>query len=514
MTLSHTDCSIAKLATGIHSFDHIAMGGLPRGRATLVSGTPGSAKTVFAVQFLVEGIRQSGEGGVFVTFEERPEDIRANMRGFGWDIAEYESAGMFAFVDAAPQPGAEVFTGEEYDLATLLARIRHAIEKVDAARVSIDAIGGLFTQFHNSENVRREFLNVARSLRDLNVTTCLTAERETDYGAVSFWGVEEFAADNVVILRNTRAGSSRRRTVEILKMRGANDQKGEFPFTLRPGEGFVAVPLSALRLSQASSEARVSSGIEALDALCGGGFFRDGVVLVSGATGAGKTLLSNHFLAEGAQNGETALLLSFEESEEQLFRNAASLGIDLRGLSATGRLRVESAYPETATLEDHLINIQQAIEEIRPQRVAVDSLSALERAVSPEIFSEFIIALTAFLKERGVAGVYTSASPELMGGASVTEMQISSLTDMIICLRYVEVYGELRRGLLVLKMRGSNHDRQIREFRISGDGFHIGEPFHHVTNILSGEFSHIRPDAIRDVDVIRRERDETRQRER
>ena len=219
---------VQKLATGIESFDMIAEGGLPRNRTTLLSGTAGSGKTVFAVQFLAAGIA-AGESGVFVTFEEPPRDIRQNMRSFGWDLEQWERDGSLALVDASPDPETEVVESGSFDLGALLARVQHAVGKVGAKRVAIDSLGAMFSQFSDQSLVRRELFRIASALKQMHVTAIMTAERTQDYGPIARFGVEEFIADNVMVLRNVLEEEKRRRTIEILKFRGTGHQKGEFP---------------------------------------------------------------------------------------------------------------------------------------------------------------------------------------------------------------------------------------------------------------------------------------------
>lgn len=493
MTIKTKAPQVDKLETGIPGFDFIAGGGLPKGRTTLIAGTSGSAKTVLATQFLAEGIIKANESGVFITFEESPADIRRNMGGFNWDIEGWETEGKWAFVDASPEPGNEAVVAGEYDLGALIARIEHAVGKVGAKRVVMDSLGAIFTQFADSATVRSELFRIASALKAMDVTAMLTAERTEEYGDIARFGVEEFVADNVIILRNVLEQERRRRTIEILKFRGTPHHKGEYPFTLIPGEGIIVIPLSAIEMKQKSSDIRITSGSEELDKMCGGGFFRDSIVLVSGATGTGKTLLVTEFIAGGANNGEKSLIFAFEESREQLFRNATGWGIDYEKMEKDGNLKVICVYPETAGLEDHLIKMNAEISQFKPNRLAVDSLSALERVSTIKGFREFVIGLTSFLKQEEVAGLFTSTTPTLMGGTSITETHISTITDSIILLRYVEMYGEMRRGLTVLKMRGSKHDKDIREFIIDGKGMHIGKPFHDVTGILEGSPRHVAP---------------------
>src|SRR5688572_14360303 len=185
---------IPKLATGIPGFDLIAAGGLPAHRTTLVVGSAGSAKTVLAAQFLAEGIRR-GENGVFVTFEESPADIRRNVSGLGWDVNRWEAEGKWVFVDAAPEPGLTVTVAGHYDLGALLARVEHAVRKSGAKRVSLDSLTAFLAQFGGSPQIRQEIFRVTASLKKMNVTAVLTAERADEPAESMHCGIEEFVAD-------------------------------------------------------------------------------------------------------------------------------------------------------------------------------------------------------------------------------------------------------------------------------------------------------------------------------
>jgi circadian clock protein KaiC len=471
------DPVLDRVKTGIEAFDDLVMGGLPRGRTTIVGGTPGSGKTVFATQFLAHGITVLDETGVFVTFEESPADIEVNMASFGWDIRRWRETNKLVFVDASPRDHDQMIVGK-FDLAGLLTRILHAARNAAARRIVLDSITQLFDHFVGEQtSVRRELMRIATALKREGLTVLMTAERNSEYGEISRHRIEEFVADNVVILRNALDRERRRRTIEVLKMRGSRHVEGEVPITLVVEQGIVAVPLSSLRLEQQSSTKRVTSGNSELDRMCGGGFFRDSVTLVSGATGTGKTLLVTNFLAGGVAAGERALLVDYEESRGQLFRNARGWGVDFGAMESDGRLKIVCIYPEAQNLPDHLLMIRELVEEFKPDRIAIDSLSALERIAPETGFREFLISLTSFIKKREIAGLCTATDKSLVGGQSASEQHISTLTDSIILLRYIQERHLMNRGIMVLKMRGSEHDKQIRRFTIDSTGMHLGEPF-------------------------------------
>lgn len=166
--------------------------------------------------------------------------------------------------------------------------------------------------------------------------------------------------------------------------------------------------------------------------------------------------------------------------------DAAGRGLNFAKLEEDGHLKVVCLYPEVSSLEDHLLNIQAIVREFKPDRIAIDSLSALSRTSTDKAFREFIIALTSFLKHQETTGMFTVTTKLLSGGTSDTEGNISPLTDTIILLRYVEMPGDMQRSLSVLKMRGSRHDSSIRGFTIDDKGINIGEPFSGVSGILTG----------------------------
>ena len=475
---------VRKIRTVIEGFDEITHGGLPIGRTTLVSGTSGTGKTLLAIQFLYHGIKYFEYPGLFVTFEESPRDIIQNAYSFGWDLQSLIEQGKLFILDASPDPEGQEVVGN-FDLSALIERIQYAIRKYKAKLVSIDSVTAVFQQYDAASVVRREIFRLVARLKQLEVTSILTTERVEEYGAIARFGVEEFVSDNVVIVRNVLEGERRRRTVEILKLRGTTHMKGEFPFTIT-NDGINIFPLGAMQLTQRSSNTRSSSGIATLDKMCGGGFFKDSIILATGATGTGKTLLVSKFLQEGCRKGERAILFAYEESRAQLSRNAFSWGIDFEEMEQKGLLKLLCSYPESAGLEDHLQMIKSEIKEFKPSRIAIDSLSALARGVTNNAFRQFVIGVTGYAKQEEITGFFTNTTDQFMGAHSITESHISTITDTIIMLQYVEIRGEMSRAINVFKMRGSWHDKAIREYSISQDGPDIKDSFRNYERIISG----------------------------
>jgi circadian clock protein KaiC len=475
---------LPRLPTGIEGLDVLTGGGLPLGESTLLCGATGTGKSLLGLQFLAAGISQFGEPAVFVTFDVSPAKIRRFAAGFGWDIEAWERSGDWAFVDASPSSEREVLVGEQFDLEPLVARITAAVRDTGAKRVVLDTITAVSARLGTALLVRGELRRVITALDDLGVTALIGAERDEGAIALTRLGVEEFVADNIIILRYVQADERRRRTIEVLKLRGGRHVSGAAPFAIMDLRGAVVIVLAEIPLAHTSSDRRVSIGKPGLDVMCGGGALHASVTLISGTTGAGKSLLAAEFLAAAGPH-ERMLLISFEESPDQITRNARGWGIDLDALRASGRLEVACLYAWSAPAERHLVQVADAIDAHRPDRLVIDGLTAVEGVTNATAFHRFVSGLTAYVKQRSITTLYTS-TPHQFVTRSATDIGTSTLLDSIIMLRFVEIYGELHRAIAVLKLRGSNHDKTIRRLIIASDGSHIGAPFRTTTGILGG----------------------------
>jgi circadian clock protein KaiC len=427
-----------------------------------------------------------------VTFGEPARKLRWFIGEFGWEVPAWELDGRWTFIEATPgHEDKATVVGGHFDLTVLLNGITDAVERTGAQRVAIDSLNVLFSRFEDSAAVRDGLVRITSRLERLGVTALMTIARDGESDHVTPMGVEEYVADNLVILRNELEEETRRRTIEVLKFRGTRHRQGEFPFAITREQGMVVIPLS-VQLDQPSASGRITSGIPAFDEMCGGGLFQDAITLVSGSTGTGKTSVAMQFALAGAQRGEPALVVGFEESRDQMLRAVSGWPYDVAALEADGKLRFLIDYPEVRTFEEHLVRIQGAVADLGATRLVLDSLTSLRRGGPERSFHEFTIGLTAFLKQHEVAGLLTTGQAGLAGqDLTATQEHVSSLTDAIVMLRYVEVYGELKRGITVLKARGSDHDKTIREYTIGPDGIHIGSPLRTTTGIMSGRPSQL-----------------------
>jgi circadian clock protein KaiC len=464
--------SLNKIQIGIEGFDSISMGGIPEERLTLIEGTPGSGKTIFCVQFLLGGFK-NGEPGVFVTFEESPDDIINNMNGFGWDILNYIKKDLFKFVDISPRFDDNITIMGEYDLSGLFIRIKSVVEEIGAKRVVIDSVAALFNTFLDHNLIRKEIIKLKSCLKSLSVTSLLTSERYDETGANSHFDVLDFVSDNIIVLKNQMFEEYRRRTIEILKYRGAPHKKGQHSFTIKGGKGITIISFERNPYLPDTKRERKTSGIEKFDEITSGGFFNGSSILISGQTGSGKTLLTLALLNGALKQGERCILFNFEESHQQINHKAQIWNINLQKAEKDGKFRSFSIYPESLGIEDLITDMRSEIQSFSPDRIFIDSISALERITTPLTFRESLINLILFAREENIISVFTTTTPSFSGPIIGSEKYISTLSDMVILLRYFENRGELIRALAIMKMRDSDHSKYFWKYIIDNKGFHF-----------------------------------------
>jgi circadian clock protein KaiC len=472
---------LPKVLTGISGLDEVTGGGLPRGRPTLVCGPAGCGKTLLAMEFLVRGITDFDEPGVFVAFEESAPDLVANVASLGFDLAQFEADGKLV-IDHVNLVGADVEETGDWDLDGLQLRLGADIDAVGAKRVVIDTLETLFGAFSNTAVLRAELRRLLGWLKERGVTAVITGERGD--GTLTRHGIEEYVSDCVIVLdhRVTEQASTRR--LRILKYRGSLHGTNEYPFLI--GESGVSVlPITAHGLQHGVSSERVSTGVARLDAMLGdGGFYKGSTVLISGTAGTGKSTLAAQFCDAACSRGERAMYFAFEESEAEIIRNMASVGIDLRRWVDVGLLRFQCFRPTLLGLEAHLFAIQKFVGDFDPAVIVKDPISDLVRVGSGPDVSSMLTRQVDFLKAKGVTALFTSLNAEI--ATTQAEEQIASLVDTWLRVKTMEGNGELNRVLYVLKSRGMAHSNQIREFLLTGRGIELADVYVGPQGVLTG----------------------------
>jgi circadian clock protein KaiC len=474
------DAQLAKSPTGIDGLDAILLGGLPRGRPTLIAGAAGCGKTLFGLTFLVNGVTRFNEPGVFMSFEERAEDLATNVASLGYDLEALVADKKLA-IDYVRVERSEIEESGEYDLEGLFVRLGYAIDQVGAKRVVLDTLEALFAGLGDGPVVRAELRRLFGWLKDRGVTAIITAERGRE-GQLTRNGLDEYVSDCVIGLDNRVDEQITTRRLRVLKYRGSAHGTNEYPFLIDQG-GISVLPITSAGLEHSISDEIVPSGVPGIDAMLGqGGYYRGSSVLMSGSSGTGKTILSSHFVDAACERGERAIFFSFEEAPSQILRNLRSVGIDLTRHVESGLLRFESARPSLFGLEMHLVLMMREIDRFKPTIVVVDPISAFRGSAS-EVDST-LLRLVDLLKVRGVTALFTN----LVGSHDFdrTVNSLSSLMDTWIGLHDIEANGERNRGLYLLKSRGMSHSNQIREYLLTDRGVELVDPYIGAEGVLTG----------------------------
>ena len=473
--------SLPKAPTGITGLDEITLGGLPRGRPTLVCGSAGCGKTLLAMEFLVRGATQFGEPGACITFEETEEELAQNVRSLGFDVEALVADKRLAF-DHVHIDKREIEETGEYDLEGLFLRLGLAIDSVGAKRVVLDTIESLFSGFSNMAVLRSELRRLFRWLKDKGVTAVITAERGD--GTLTRQGLEEYVSDCVILLDHRVHEQLSTRRMRIVKYRGTSHGTNEYPFLI-DDQGISVLPVTSLGLNHRVSSERVSTGIMRLDAMLGGGYYRGSSVLVSGTAGSGKSTMGAHLADATCRRGERCLYLAFEESKDQIVRNMSSIGLDLQKWMGEGLLRIESSRPTLHGLEMHLAHVHRLVAQFEPRTVIIDPISNFATTGVHSDAAAMLLRLMDFLKSNGITAMFINLTSGA-GALEATEIGVSSLIDTWIILRDIEAGGERNRGLYVIKSRGMKHSNQIREFLITANGIDLQDVYVGPEGVLTG----------------------------
>lgn len=474
--------SLRKVPTGITGFDEITSGGLPLGRTTLVRGGPGSGKTVFAMQALVNGARDRREPGIFVAFEENANQIVANAATMGWNIPALAAKKLF-FMDVGLSPAA--ISGSGIDLTRQLNLLSALVEEAGAKHIVFDGIDVLLRLLDNPAAERREIYRlrdwISRSGLTAIITKKVGAADDPDALRYSFM---QFMADCVVTLGHQVVAGSSFRNVRVMKYRGSGFLGDEFPITITD-QGIQVTHRGPIELEYLVTNERVSSGLPRLDVMLAGGYYRGSNVLISGAPGTAKSTLAGLFVVAACERGERAMYVNFDEGATQIVRNLASVGIRLQPHIKSGSLKIYSTRTRGPNIQEQFGELRRIIEEHKPTCLVVDPLSALSSKLAHLASADATQMFLDYLKIKGITVVNTS----LLDGPDVGEATatgISTIADTWIHLSYVVNEGERNRALTIVKSRGTGHSNQVRELTLSDSGVSLTDVYTAQGQVLMG----------------------------
>jgi len=493
---------LQKCSTGIKGLDEITGGGLPQGRPTLVCGGTGCGKTLLAMEFLVRGATEYGEPGVYISFEEKSEELTKNFASLGFDLNDLTARKKLA-LDYVHIERSEIEETGEYDLEGLFIRIGYAIASIGAKRVVLDTIETLFSGFTNEVILRSELKRMFTFLKDQGVTAVITGEQGEK--TLTRFGLEEYVADCVIFLSHKVDQQIATRRLRIVKYRGSAHGTNEYPFLIDE-QGFSVMPISSIGLDHAASKERVSTGIPRLDTMIGGkGYYKGSSVLVTGTAGTGKSSMAAHFVDAACRRGERCLYFAFEESRNQIIRNMRSIGINLEQWVNKGLLEFRNSRPSLYGLEMHLVTMHKAIEAFKPAIVVVDPISNLVAAASEMEVKSMLSRLIDFLKMKQITAFCTDLT-STNSSVERTEVGISSLMDTWLLLKVLEESGERNRGLYILKSRGMEHSNQVREYRLTDNGAILQDVYIGSGGVLTGA-ARVAQEARERAEIVERNQD-------
>ncbi|MBJ2124492.1 circadian clock protein KaiC [Flavobacterium sp. IB48] len=460
-----------KTPTGVDGLDEITEGGFPQGRPTLICGGAGCGKTLLSMQFLIKGITEHNEPGVFMSFEEPSDDLTLNVKSLGFDLEQLKKDKKLV-VDHVRVERSEIEEAGEYDLDGLFIRLGHAIDSIKATRVVLDTIESLFSGLDNQAILRAELRRLFHWLKTKGVTAVITGERGE--ATLTRQGLEEYVSDCVIVLDHRVIEQVSTRRLRIVKYRGSTHGTNEYPFLIDE-DGISVLPITSLKLDNEVSSDIISTGVPGLNEMFhGGGFYRGSNILVSGTAGTAKTTVACYFANEQCEKNERTIYFAFEESPHQLVRNMKSIGIDLEKHIKKGILQIHSSRPSLNGLELHLLTLRKLIKEFQPTTIIIDPISNLISVGSEHEVRSMLVRLIDMLKANNITAMFTSLNKQTDNfRPDLAEESVSSLVDTWITVRDMEGIGERNRGIFIIKARGMGHSNQVREFVITSNGIEL-----------------------------------------
>ena len=470
-------------SSGIAGLDDVMRGGFARDRFYLIEGVPGAGKTTLALQFLLEGAKR-GEPVLYVTLSETAAELRAVAVSHGWSLDGVHLHEPIISPEDMAEDSYTVFHPAEVELGQTTEMILSEVERLSPLRVVIDSVSEIRLLAGSPLRYRRQILALKRYFAGRRCTVLMLDDltsRDRDLQVQSI-------AHGVLLLDqiNPEYGAERRR-LTLLKYRGTSYRGGFHDYIIRRGGIDVFPRLVASEHRGSIEGARLPSGIPELDSLLGGGLEPGTSTLLLGAPGTGKSSLASQFVTAAAERGQRGTMFIFDESIQTLTQRAKSLGSDLRAQVEAGRVQLHPVDPAELSPGEFAHRIRVAVEEQDACIVVIDSMNGYLNAMPNERYLIIQLhELLSYLGQKGVATIITAAHRGLIGSQMDSPVDATYLADSAVLLRYFESAGTVRQAISILKKRGGQHERTIREFRLENGRIAVGEPLTRFHGVLTG----------------------------
>jgi len=480
----------SKFPTGIKGIDLALRGGLPRGRTTLISGTPGSGKTILGLQTLVNGCRADNENGLFVCFEEPSHRIISNAASFEWEMEKWVESEALNFLDA--RPTFELTPSGSYNIAGLLGAIQAEVRDKKASRVVFDSFDSLMELLEGLSDEKREFARLLSWIDESEISVLITVKKPLSPAPSAAHGRMEYfqyLSDCIIHLNRESRHGFYQRNLNISKYRGSFCAECLLPFLI--DEKGMQVAYHSSRFTGGNrrepSRERLSSGIADLDRMIEGGFLKNTSMLVTGSPGTAKSSLAGSFVEASCRAGERCLMLVFDDSIEQTVFNLESIQINLRPFLEEGSLHMLAADKSGESPETQYLRLLAAAETHESTCVVIDPVSAMTPAHEPVVALNIVNRLVDWARNTSITLFCTSLLDSNLYGLEVgTPIEISTLADTWIHLNYQLYAGERNRGITIIKSRGTSHSNQMRELILEDSGIRLSDVFTSGGEVLMG----------------------------
>jgi circadian clock protein KaiC len=466
-----------RIPTYVPHLDGILNGGLPRNSTLLISGVPGSGKTILVSQIVYGNATPQDKALVITTVSEPMARLIRFSQGFSFfDLEKVGTAVIYEDIGPMLLKG----NGENG-----LDRVAELVLKHQPSLLVVDSFKAIHDVSESEAELRRALYRLSATLATMPCTTLLVGE----YGADEVGTAPEMAiVDGIIELSNQPIGLRDYRCLRVRKLRGSDYLSGKHTFRIT-SDGITVFPRFVTPPTPAvytASRERAPTSIPGLDELLHGGLLRGTTTLVAGDPGAGKTVTSLHFLLNGALEGEPGAYISFQEDPVQLAQIARNFGFDVDALQEQGLVDMFYTSPVELDVDEHMLEIIEVVERIGARRVVVDSIGDFEAGArrDEDRFFNYVYSLVQWFKNRGITALLTYEVGQMFGsGLTLTGRGVSHIADNVILIRYVPAESEIRRAITVLSARGSSHSSEVREYRITEEaGPQVGGP-------VSGAFS-------------------------